>query len=226
MKKIVLKTLIFTFIISAVLGISTIFLDLWNDITGKILLSTVVIFGFSIPGLSCSTNYEKAKDKTFSIVGISTCFISCIYLLLLTWGFLEFDFFDDLNWKLILSGILLSSSFGHISLLLLIDSKEKIVNYFKNGTTILSVIMDILLMSMIFLEIEIEWKLLAIIAILIVLGTIVTPLLNKLNNKANIAKTDLMEDKYKKLEQIKSLLDSNAITQEEYEIEKNKILNP
>lgn len=225
MKKIVLKTLIFTFIISAVLGISIIFLDLWNDITGKILLSTVVIFGFSIPGLSCSTNYEKAKDKTFSIVGISTCFISCIYLLLLTWGFLEFDFFDDLNWKLILSGILLSSSFGHISLLLLIDSKEKIVNCFKNGTTILSVIMDILLMSMIFLEIEIEWKLLAIIAILIVLGTIVTALLNKLNNKANIAKTDLMEDKYKKLEQIKSLLDSNAITQEEYEIEKNKILN-
>ena len=120
---------------------------------------------------------------------------------------------------------MLSSSFGHISLLLLIDSKEKIVNYFKNGTTILSVIMDILLMSMIFLEIEIEWKLFAIIAILIVLGTIVTPLLNKLNNKANVAKTDLMEDKYKKLEQIKSLLDSNAITQEEYEIEKNKILN-
>ena len=225
MKKIVLKTLIFTFIISAVLGISIIFLDLWNDITGKILLSTVVIFGFSIPGLSCSTNYEKAKDKTFSIVGISTCFISCIYSLLLTWGFLEFDLFDVLNWKLILSGILLSSSFGHISLLLLIDSKEKIVNYFKNGTIILSVIMDILLMTMIFLVIEIEWKLLAIIAILIVLGTIVTPLLNKLNNKANVAKTDLMEDKYKKLEQIKSLLDSNAITQEEYEVEKNKILN-
>lgn len=225
MKKIVLKTLIFTFIISAVLGISIIFLDLWNDITGKILLSTIVIFGFSIPGLSCSTNYEKSKDKTFSIVGISTCFISCIYFLLLTWGFLEFDFFDYLNWRLILSSILLSSSFGHISLLLLIDSKEKIVNYFKKGTTILSVIMDILLMSMIFLNFEIEWKLLVIIAILIVLGTIVTPLLNKLNNKANVAKIDLMEDKYKKLEQIKSLLDSNAITQEEYEIEKDKILN-
>ena len=224
MKKTVLKTLIFTFIISAVLGISIIFLDLWNDITGKILLSTVVIFGFSIPGLSCSTNYEKAKDKTFSIVGIVTCFISCIYLLLLMWEFLEFEFFDDLNWKFILSGILLSSSFGHISLLLLIDSKEKIVNYFKNGTIILSVIIDILFLLMIFLEIEIEWKLLAIIAILIVLGTIVTPLLNKLNNKTNVAKTDLMEDKYKKLEQIKSLLDSNAITQEEYEVEKNKIL--
>jgi len=220
MKKIVLKTLIFTFIISAVLGISIIFLDLWNDITGKILLSTVIIFGFSVPGLSCSTNYEKSKDKIFPMAGISTCFISCIYLLLLTWGFLEY-----LNWKFILSGILLSSSFGHISLLLLIDSKEKIVNYFKNGTIILSVIIDILLMLIIFFEIEFEWKLLAIITILIVLGTIVTPLLNKLNNKVDVVKIDLMEEKYKKIEQIKSLLDSNAITQEEYEIEKNKILN-
>lgn len=225
MKKIALKALIFTFIISAVLGISIIFLDLWNDITGKILLSTIIIFGFSIPGLSCSTNYEKAKDKIFSTIGILTCIISCIYLLLLTWEFLDFDSFDDLNWKFILSGILLSSSFGHISLLLSIDSKEKIVNYFKNGTIILSVIIDILLLLMIFLKIEIEWKLLAMIAILIVLGTIVSPLLKKLNNKTNVVKIDLMEDKYKKLEQIKSLLDSNCITQEEYKIEKNKILN-
>lgn len=225
MKKIVLKTLIFTFIISAVLAITIIFLDLWNYMTGKILLSTVIIFGFSIPGLSCSTNYEKSKDKTFSIVGISTCFISCVYLLLLTWEILDYDLFANLNWKFILSGILLSSSFGHISLLLLIDSKEKIVNYFKNGTIILSVIMDMLLMLFILLGIGIEWKLLTIIAILIVLGTIATPLLNKLNNNYNITKPNLMEDKYKRLEQIKSLLDSNAITQEEYEIEKNKILN-
>lgn len=225
MKKIVLKTLILTFIISAVLGISIIFLDLWNDITAKILLSTVIIFGFSIPGLACSANYEKAEDKTFSIVGITTCFISCIYLLLLTWGFLEFDFFDKLNWKFILSGILVSASFGHISLLLLVDPKEKIVNYFKSGTVILSLIMDILLMIMIFFETPIKWKLLTILSILIVLGTIVTPLLNKLSNKPDVVNSDLIGDKYKKLEQIKSLLDSNAITQEEYDIEKNKILN-
>lgn len=225
MKKIVLKTLIFTFVISAILGISIIFLDLWNEVTSKILLSTCIIFGFSIPGLSCSTSYEKAKDKTFSAIGIITCFISCIYLLLLVWGFLDFDFFDDLNWKFILSGILTSSSFGHICLLLLINSDEKIVNYFKNGTIIFSVIIDIMLLLQIFVEVEISWKLQSIIAILIVLGTIVTPLLNKLKNKPVTIQSGLQEDKYKKLEQIKLLLDNNAITQEEYEIEKNKILN-
>lgn len=225
MKKIVLKTLIATFIVSAILGILIIFLDLWNDITGKILLSTVIIFSFSIPGLSCTANYEKVNDKTFSIVGISTCFISCIYLLSLVWGFLNFDFFDDLNWKFILSCILMSSSFGHICLLLSINSDDKTVNYFKNGIITLSIIMDVLLLLQIFTEMKLSWKFLSIIEILIVLGTIVTPLLNKLNNKSTLVRFDLKEDKYKKLEQIKLLLDTNAITQEEYEIEKNKILN-
>ena len=63
------------------------------------------------------------------------------------------------------------------------------------------------------------------VSILIVLGTVVTPLLNKLNNKSSLAKIENKEDKYKKLEQIKLLLDNNTITQEEYETEKTKILN-
>ena len=69
MKKVVLKTLIITFIINAILGISIIILNLWNDITSKILLTTVTIFGFSIPCLICSTNYEKAKNKLIPIIG-------------------------------------------------------------------------------------------------------------------------------------------------------------
>lgn len=220
LKNIVLKTLISTFIISAIFGILIIVLNLWNDITWKVLLSTIIIFGFSVPGLCCSTTYEKGKNKSFSFFGILICLISCIYFLLLVWEFLEFEFFDDLNWSLMLSGILLSSSCGHICLLLAINSNNKIVNYFKNGTISLSIIMDVLLLLQIYLDIESNWKLLSAIAILIVLGTIVSPLMNRLNNKPNFE-----QDKYKKLEQIKELLNNNAISEEEYAIEKNKILN-
>lgn len=225
MKKIILKVLIITFFVSAILGISIIFLDLWNDITAKILFSTVILFGFSIPGLSCSTSYEKTKAKKISIVGMAICFISCIYLLLLTWDIMNFDFFSDLNWKLVFFSILFSLSLGHICLLLAIDSDDKIVCYFKNGTIIISVLLDGLLFLSIFAEIALSWKLIAMVSILIVLGTVVTPLLNKLNNKSSLAKIENKEDKYKKLEQIKLLLDNNTITQEEYETEKTKILN-
>lgn len=188
MKKIVLITLIFTFIISAVLGISIILFDLWNDATAKVLLSTIIIFGFSIPGLICSANYEKVKNKTFPIIGIAICFISCIYLLLLAWEFLRLN---NLALKFIASGALLSSSVGHISLLLLVNSKVKIVNCFKYGTVILSAIMDIISLLSIFLEIDVTWKLSATIAILIALGTLVTPLLKKLNNsKSDVINTE------------------------------------
>ena len=175
-----------------------------------------------------TTKYDKENRENFTSFHQDKYgkreFVKGILILIAVLYILFFNIMH-FNWKFILSGCLLSSSFGHISLLLLIDSKEKVVNYFKNGTIILSSFIDILLMLMILFEIEIEWKLLAIIAILIVLGTIVTPLLNKLNNETNVSKTNLIEDKYKKLEQIKLLLDSNAITQDEYEIEKNKILN-
>lgn len=225
MKKIILKTLIGTFITSAILGIFIIFFGLWNVLTGKILLSTAIIFGFSIPGLACAAIYEKEKYKLFSTIGMLTCFISCICFLLLAWEILRETLFFSWFWKFMCSGLLLSASFGHICLLLTIDSNDKMVNCFKFETIGLSLFMDLLLLLQIFIRIEFGWKSLSIITILIVLGTIVTPLWNKLNNKSQIKKQNITDDKYKKIEQIKILLDSNAITKEEYENEKNKILN-
>lgn len=215
LKKIILKTLITTFVISAILGIMIIVLDLWNNLTINVLFSTLTIFGFSIPGLCCSTSYDKEKNKIFSKIGITTCIISCIYFLLIIWDVLEFKLFDELNWKIILSGILLSSSFGHICLLLLVDSENKNVNYLKKSTIGLSIFMDILLLMIVLFDIEVSGKLISIIAILILLGTITLPLMSKLNNKS---------DKYSQLEQLKKLLDNNTITEEEYLKEKNKIL--
>ena len=146
MKKIILKTLITTFIISALLGIYIVIFDYWNDITGKILLSTITIFGFSIPGLACSANYEKSDNKTISVTGMTICFISCCYFLLLDWEIINFDIFDDIMWKLMISCILLSASLAHICLLLLINPSNKKVNYFKKSTIYLSIAMDLLLL--------------------------------------------------------------------------------
>lgn len=156
---------------------------------------------------------------------MTICFVSCIYFLLLIWEIFNFDFLDNLLWKFVLTCILLSISFGHICLLLLINSTEKIVKIFRNSTITLSTIMDLFILIEIFVETELNWKLLSILAILMVLGTIVTPLLDKLNSRTNSSNSHTNDDKYLKLEQLKKLLDDNAITQEEYETEKNKILN-
>ena len=119
--------------------------------------------------------------------------------------------------------IILPISLGHISLLLLIDSDDSKVNAFKISTIILSVILDILILVEIYANIVMNWKLIVILGILIALGTIVTPLMNKLSKPS--IKQNNVDDKYKKIEQLEALLDSKAITEYEYEVEKNKILN-
>lgn len=86
------------------------------------------------------------------------CFVSCIYFLLLIWEIFNFDFLDNLLWKFVLTCILLSISFGHMCLLLLINSTEKIVKIFRNGTITLSTIMDLFLLIEIFVETEINWN--------------------------------------------------------------------
>ena len=181
MKKIVLKVLIITFVISAMLGIFVVLSGIWNNVTEKVLLSTAAIFCFGLPGLICSACYDKIESKQIPIIGMTTCIASCIYLLFLIWFFLAADV-SDFVWQAVWACITMSASFGHVSLLLLIDSDNKMVNYLKNGTCILTFIMDALLLLDIYSNIEISWRLIVTIGILIVLGTIVTPLLNKLKS--------------------------------------------
>ena len=89
---------------------------------------------------------------------MTICFVSCIYFLLLIWEIFNFDFLDNLLWKFVLTCILLSISFGHMCLLLLINSTEKIVKIFRNGTITLSTIMDLFILIEIFVETEINWN--------------------------------------------------------------------
>ena len=223
MRRSILKTLIITFIISALLGIGIILLDIWNDITAKILLSTVIIFSASIPGVCCSIGYEKSKNKVIPLIGIIACAISCLYFLLIVWEIITFKWDNEFAWNFEATCILLPITFAHISLMLLIDSDDNKVNGFKISTIALSVVLDALVLIELYTDIVMNWKLIVILSILIALGTIVTPLMHKLS-KPNV-KQNNKDDKYKKIEQLKTLLDNKAITEYEYEVEKNKILN-
>ena len=54
------------------------------------------------------------------------------------------------------------------------------LNFFKIGTCLSCVVMDVLLIIEIFSEKGVNWRIIAVIGILIALGSIVTPLLKKI----------------------------------------------
>jgi hypothetical protein len=260
MKKIVLQILIYALVISAVLGIIIILLGLESEYALKVLCTTGLVFGFSIPGLCCSTIYEKEGKKELSTIGMSICAISCFYITFVVWtGFELFNQWED-NYKLISILILLSCSFGHISLLNVIKPKTNNIKSLINITVILSILIDILWIERLLIENDDHMKLDIILAILIALGTVVAPIMNMITkveeresskdttneiihnsdivndevivNEAidvsvvgEIKETNNNEDKYEKIEKLKKLLDMDAITQEEFEEEKKKLLD-
>lgn len=189
MKKIFLKTLVWSLVISAILAIFIIITDFESSICSKILLSTLLIFPFSITGLCCSSIYEKPKLKTFSLIGIIINIIGCLLYLGVIWDILDVcilfcEDHEGLNiWQLLFTSTTLSTSFAHISLLLLINSQDKIVNTIKKTTIITSIILDLIILDGIWTQIlqEAIWgKIILILIIIIVLGTIVCPIWHNL----------------------------------------------
>ena len=252
MRKVFLSTLIYTLVIGAIFGIIVILLGAWNELTYKVLAITGTIFGFSIPGLLCSSLYDKNSYKNVASTGMIICFISSLVLILNILTDFSFGSIDSIS-KCILILTLLSCSFGHISRLLMENTNNKTILNIRNITIVLSILIDTLWIFRILIENDDHFKLDAILAILISLGTIVVPIANKIVSKNSLNNLDanlnqeekivlnqeakpvveetlfkenieVNEDKYDKIQKLKNLLDSNAISQEEYDSEKKKIL--
>lgn len=188
MKKKILKLLVGSLCLSALIGIFIILFGSFNEIEGKILLTTLLIFGYSIPGLCASTIYEKEKLHSFSILGISLSLISCIYMLGLLWEFFSFDFFNINHWKIIFSLNILCLSTGHLSLILLINNQNNIVSTFKISTVVISIIIDLMILTLIWdlsLANDLYFRILLVLGILATLGTVGTPILNKIYKQEN-----------------------------------------
>lgn len=192
MKKIFLKTLIGSLILSAILAILVILFGFDSDWGLKTLFTTLIVFPFSITGLCCSSISENKKVKWFSYVGIATNIIGCLMYIGLIWGILDICIIfceesTELTWNLLSTFSTLSISFAHISTLLAINSTNKTVNISKKATVIISVILDLLLLDGIWLNLieynEFTGKLVIILIILMVLGTVISPLLHKATKK-------------------------------------------
>ncbi len=165
--------------ISAIIGI---YIFLFNEL-GKtetqLLLTTLAIGGFSLAGLCCSTIHNLDKFKLFSVIGMLNAITGFIICFSVIW-----KIFDLENiWKLMMVFIILSITFSHISLLLLVKPKSTIIKNILKTTIIFISIVALMLILLTIAENEFGeffYRLLGVFSILGVVGTIVTPILNKI----------------------------------------------
>ncbi len=193
MRKNILKLLIGSLCVSALVGIMIIMSGSFGELEIKVLVTTLLIFCYSIPGLCSSTIYEKGNLRLFSILGMGLALITCIYMLCLIWNIVEFNLFDTFKWKIIGTLNLLCWSSGHISLILLINNKHNIVSTLKNLTILFSAIMDYMILISLWSILDLSdfyYRLMWVFGILITLGTIGTPILNTIYGKNSTPKNN------------------------------------
>ena len=179
-KKIFLITMIISLSISALIGVFVFLFGNFGETEFRLLMTTLTIGGYSLTGLCCSVLYEKRKLAPLALFGIVISVIGFIYTILLIWEFI--DFWDEDSWKALIIFLVLAFSTAHSCLLLLIKSNKSLVNIALSATLIFISIVALMLIIMVLNEFdlgEFSFRLLGVFAILDVLGTIITPILNK-----------------------------------------------
>ena len=181
-KKYFLTTLVVALSISALIGIIIFLFSDFGEIEIQLLLTTLSIGGYSLTGLCSSIIYNREDLKAFSIYGMLISIVGFITTILGIWEILDFGNL----WKIIAIFIILSVGTAHASLIMLIKTNiEKVKLLMTVTISFISVICLMLIYSTIneFSETEFYYRMLGVIGILIVLGTIVTPILNKMDLK-------------------------------------------
>jgi len=178
-KKTFLITMIVSLSISALIGIFVFLFGDFGETEFKLLMTTLTIGGYSLTGLCCSVLYEKRKFTSLALSGMVISIIGFLYTVLVIWEAIDLD---D-SWKALIIFIVLAASTAHACLLLLIKTEKSLVNGALSATIIFISIVALMLIILVLNEFddvgEFYFRLLGVFAILDVLGTIVTPILNK-----------------------------------------------
>jgi uncharacterized membrane protein YfcA len=183
-KKFFLRTFIIALTISALIGIVIFLVGEFGETEMKILATTLAIGGFSITALGCSTVHDIDMFRPFSLIGMLISVFGFLFTVSAIWALFE----SDHEWvaQAVFTFVILSVSTAHISLLLQIRAKTRNIKYALIATIIfISIVAAMLIKATIndFEDSDLFFRLLGVFAILDVLGTIATPILNRTTEK-------------------------------------------
>ena len=181
-KRVFLIPLIVALTLSALVGIIVFIAGDFGDTEIRILLTTLAIAGYSLSGLCSTTILKKEPIRMLAYTGMVVAVMGFILAILGIW---EIVGIDDI-WKLIMIFVISSFALAHISLLLTLWPQKLAIQYLLGLTIFFVMVVAIMLIDATLQEFnndEIFFRLLGVVAILDVLGTIVTPILNRMQIK-------------------------------------------
>ena len=181
-KRFFLLALIIALILSALIGIYIFLIGDFGDMENKILFTTFSLAVFSLLGLCSALVYTNKNLSTFSILGMSFSLLGFISSIEILWQLVPFQKEAEIFMLL----TILSFSFAHVSLLLLLKIKYPMVKYALYSTLVFIVMVAAMLSYIVITHYDEEGlflRLLGVFAILDVLGSIITPLIHVIKER-------------------------------------------
>ena len=184
LRKLFLYLLVASLAVSGLMGIFIFLFSDFGDTQVKLLFTTLGIGGCSLTGLCSATLFGKPAFKLFSSFGIVVALLCFGVVVFTIWS--EISVFEN-SWKILVSLIVLTVTLAHISLLLNLNTVNALVKNVLIATVACIAIVSGMLFFMIYGNSDPDdffYRLLGVFAILDVVGTIVTPILNRTQKQA------------------------------------------
>jgi hypothetical protein len=183
LRRVFLWTMIVSLSLAAAMGIVAILFPGFGDTQMKILGTSLIVGGFSLPALACAIVLGKRRLVTLMWVGIGSTMAATALWLVMVWAE-PWSWSDAVQWADVIAksgftfafAAVLASLIGLLSLLRLDRPPFRSIRTATFSTATVLFLMSVLA---IWAEIDDQWmgKTIAVLSILATCGTIVTPVL-------------------------------------------------
>lgn len=168
--------------LSALIAIFVFIIGNFGELELRVLGSVLIIALFSVTSLACAALWERGTFTIPAIIGFVGSIGGFVTLELMIWG-MDAEFL----WRFALVFTVASIAAAHSSLLIIMGSKDGITGKVMYATLAVIWIIAALIAFAIFTELEflvsgVALRIIGVLAVLNVTGTIATPILKKVLN--------------------------------------------
>lgn len=187
MRKLILRIIVGSLVVTALLGVIVILTGSFGELTGKVLLTTVLVDVASIVGLCCAGQPSSVGHRYIQKLGLGASVLFLAVALIITWVELP-ENLGEFIWRILAVAAILAVSSAHASLILPSALHSPRLRKLVFATVIcIAIVAELLLNTVVipgFYGGDTYFKIVAVVLILDVLGTILIPLTRRFSPPA------------------------------------------